>query len=378
MEGNEAQSEIMLTKLNTMGKFGDLRTCRRKFLLNYFSEDFAGNCGTCDNCNKTFETFDGTIIAQKALSAVARVNERFGLQYLIDFLRGSEAKTIRPEHKELKTYGVGADISKDDWFEYFRDLIAQDFLAQSDGQYPVITLTAKSGAVLRGLVQVELMKVTRKEDKRDSLVGAAALPYFKDLFDDLKQVRTTFAKRENVPPYVIFSDATLVELATYLPQSNDEMSRISGVGDVKLDKYGADFLQTIIRYCDRNQLASNLHLKVQKRERKVRPKRDARGNDTYSITLELFKTGNSIAAIAKARDLAVSTIETHLVRFIPSGEILLEDIVAAHKIEPIRQAILALNAGAATSPVKEYLGDEYSYGEIRAVIADFVRQGGEG
>ena len=176
---------------------------------------------------------------------------------------------------------------------------------------------------------------------------------------------------------MIFSDATLVELATYLPQTNEELSRISGVGDVKLDKYGADFLQAIESYCDRHQLASLIHLKVQKRERKTRPKRDTRGHDTYSITLELFKTGHSIAAIAKARDLAPSTIETHLVRFISSGEILLEDIVAAHKIEPIRQAILALNAGIATSPVKEYLGEEFSYGEIRAVIADFVRQGEE-
>jgi ATP-dependent DNA helicase RecQ len=375
VEGNEAQSEIMLNKLNTMGKFGDLRTCRRKFLLNYFSEDFAGNCGACDNCLKTFETFDGTIIAQKALSAVARVQERFGLQYLIDFLRGSESKTIRAEHKALKTYGVGADISRDDWFEYFRDLIAQDFLVQSDGQYPVIALTEKSAAVLRGQVQVQLMKVTRKADKRDSLVSAAALPYAKDLFEELKQLRLTFAQRENVPPYVIFSDATLVELATYLPQSSDELSRMSGVGDVKLNKYGADFLRTIIRYCDRHQLASLVHLKVQKRDRKSHPKRDARGHDTYTITLELFKTGHSVAAIAKARGLAISTIETHLVRFIPSGEIVLEDIVAAHKIEPIRQALLALNAGTATGPVKEYLGDEYSYGEIRAVIAEFLRQG---
>ncbi len=374
VEGNEAQSEIMLTKLNTMGKFGDLRSCRRKFLLNYFSEDFSGNCGSCDNCNTTFETFDGTIIAQKALSAVKRLNERFGLQYLIDFLRGSESKTIRSEHKELKTYGVGADISKDDWFEYFRDLIAQDFLAQSDGQFPVILLTEKSNAVLRGIVQVELMKVTRKEDKRKSLVAETSLEYDSKLFDELKQLRTTFAKRESVPPYVIFSDSTLVELATYLPQDSEEMSRISGIGDVKLDKYGADFLREIKSYCKRNQLASRIELKVQKRERKTRPKRDTRGNDTYSITLELFKTGHSISAIAKARDLAPSTIETHLVRFIPTGEILLADLVPSHKIEPIRQAVIELNAGTATGPVKEFLGDDYSYGEIRAVIADFMRQ----
>ncbi|HVE55859.1 MAG TPA: DNA helicase RecQ, partial [Pyrinomonadaceae bacterium] len=122
VEGNQRQSEIMLKKLNTMGKFGDLKTCRRRFLLDYFSEELTADCGHCDNCNTEFEKFDGTIIAQKALSAVARTGQRFGLSYLIDFLRGSQAKTIRDEHKNLKTYGIGADVSKNNWFDYFNDL----------------------------------------------------------------------------------------------------------------------------------------------------------------------------------------------------------------------------------------------------------------
>ncbi len=131
VEGNRAQTEIMLDKLNTMGKFGDMKTCRRRFLLNYFSEELTEDCGHCDNCTTTFERFDGTIIAQKALSAVYRTGQRFGISYLIDFLRGSQAKTIWEEHKGLKTYGVGADISKENWFEHFRDLIAQGYLAQN-------------------------------------------------------------------------------------------------------------------------------------------------------------------------------------------------------------------------------------------------------
>ncbi|MGI8884871.1 MAG: DNA helicase RecQ, partial [Pyrinomonadaceae bacterium] len=165
VEGNRAQTEIMLNKLNTMGKFGELKTCRRKFLLNYFSEDLAEDCGNCDNCNTTFERFDGTVIAQKALSAVYRTNQRVGLSYLIDFLRGSQSKKIWDEHKNLKTYGVGADISKENWFEYFRDLIAQGFLKQTEGQFPIIALTEKSEDVLKGNVRVELIKVTVKEDK---------------------------------------------------------------------------------------------------------------------------------------------------------------------------------------------------------------------
>ena len=371
VEGNKSQTEIMLKKLNTMGAFGDLKTCRRRFLLNYFSEDLTEDCGQCDNCNTTFERFDGTIIAQKALSAVYRTGQRFGLSYLIDFLRGSEAKTIRDEHKNLKTYGIGADISKNNWFDYFKDLIAQGLLAQTEGQYPTIVLTEQSEAVLRGNVPVELFKVTIKEDKKAkaSLVSKVSHPYLKDLFEDLKRVRTAFARSENVPPYVVFSDATLVEFATYLPQTDTEMRKISGVGELKLEKYGADFLQEIKNYCRINKLESRIDLKSPKREPKSRTKRDASGQSTYDVSLDMFNSGLSIEEIAESRGMAKSTIEMHLVRFIQSGEVNLEDVVLFSKIEPIRNAIVRLNAGIAVSPVKEFLGEDYSYGEIRAVLA---------
>ena len=369
VEGNKSQTEIMLKKLNTMGAFGDLKTCRRKFLLKYFSEELTEDCGRCDNCNTTFERFDGTIIAQKALSAVYRTGQRFGLSYLIDFLRGSQSKTIRDEHKNLKTYGVGADISKNNWFDYFKDLIAQGFLAQTEGQYPTIVLTEKSEAVLRGNEPVELIKVTIKEDKKATLVSEVSHPYIKDLFDDLKRVRTAFAKSENVPPYVVFSDVTLVEFATYLPQNEAEMRKISGVGELKFQKYGADFLQEIKRYCKLNQLESRISLKSPKRERKSRTKRDEQGNDTYSISLDMFNSGLSIEEIAETRGLAKSTVEMHLIRFIQSGEVSLEDLVLYRKIETIKSAIVSLNTGFAVAPVKEFLGEDYSYVEIRAVMA---------
>jgi ATP-dependent DNA helicase RecQ len=369
VEGNRAQTEIMLKKLNTMGAFGDLKTCRRKFLLNYFDEDLAEDCGHCDNCNTVFEKFDGTIIAQKALSAVARTGQRFGLSYLIDFLRGSQAKTIRDEHKNLKTYGVGADVSKNNWFDYFKDLIEQGYLMQTEGNYPTIGLTEKSEAVLKGQVRVELFKVTIKEDKKPSLVSTLEHEYLKDLFDELRQARMTFAKAENVPPYVVFSDATLIEMATFLPVHENEMRKISGVGDLKLQKYGADFLEVILDYCDRNNLTSRINLKSPKRENKTRTKRDADGQTTYDVSLDMFKSGLSVSEIAESRGMAQSTIETHLVRFIPNGEVSLEDLVPDEKIEPIKQAIIKFNNGGAVSPVKEFLGEDYSYGEIRAVMA---------
>jgi len=369
VEGNKSQTEIMLRKLNQMGEFGDLKSCRRKFLLNYFSEELAEDCGNCDNCLKEYEYFDGTIIAQKALSAVWRTNQRMGLGYLVDFLRGSKSQKIWEEHKRLKTYGVGADISKENWFEYFRDLIAQGFLKQAEGQFPIIKLTEKSEDVLKGNVRVELIKVTVKEEKKASLVSEVSHEYFKDLFDDLRKVRTVFAKNDNVPPYVVFSDATLVEMATYLPHDETEMRKISGVGDLKLEKYGADFVEVIKDYCDLNNLTSRINLKSPKREPKKRTKRDAYGKDTYHYSLDMFLSGLSVAEIAESREMARTTIETHLVRFISSGEIAVEDLVPDYKIKPIREAIICFNSGGAISPVKEFLGEDYSYGEIRAVIA---------
>ena len=236
----------------------------------------------------------------------------------------------------------------------------------------MIVLTEKSEAVLRGNERVELIKVTIKEDKPDkrkSLVSEVSHPYLQDLFDELKRVRTAFARSENVPPYVVFSDAALIEMATYLPQTEEEMRRISGVGDLKLQKYGADFLEVVVDYCETNNLDSRIDLKTPKREAKSRTKRDSSGQTTYDVSLDMFKSGLSIAEIAESRGMAISTIETHLVRFIPSGEVMLDDLVHENKIDQIRNAIVRLNAGFAVAPVKEFLGEDYTYGEIRAVMA---------
>ncbi len=372
VEGNQRQTEIMLRKLNQMGEFGDLKSCRRRFLLKYFDEDLSENCGNCDNCLKDFETIDGTIIAQKALSAVYRTGQRMGLGYLVDFLRGSQSQKIWEQHKSLKTYGIGADISKNEWFEYFRDLMAQGFLKQSDGQFPVLQLTEKSVDVLKGNVSVELIKATIKEEKKSSLVSDVSHEYFKDLFADLKTVRTEFARGENVPPYVIFSDATLVEMATFLPLDLNEMSRISGIGELKLQKYGADFLAAIKRYCEENDLESRINLKAPRREKKQRTKRNEKGQNTYDVSLEMFLSGMSVGEIARERGVTNSTVENHLARFIQSGEIALTDLVHEDKIEPIREAIVKFQDIGALSSIKEYLGEDYTYGEIRAVLADFT------
>ncbi|MBA3350872.1 MAG: helix-turn-helix domain-containing protein, partial [Blastocatellia bacterium] len=159
------------------------------------------------------------------------------------------------------------------------------------------------------------------------------------------------------------------EMATYLPQNDSEMRKISGVGDLKMEKYGGDFLSWIKAYCVKEDLASRIDLKSPKRADRQRTKRDASGKDTYRISLELFRDGRSIADVARERGVQPSTVENHLAKFITTGEVQLHELVPLHKVETIRNAVLKFSDEGALSPIKEFLGDDYTYGEIRAVIA---------
>ncbi len=368
VEGNAQQTEIMLRKLDQMAKYGDLKTCRRKFLLEYFSEEFAGRCGHCDNCTTKFEYFDGTVIAQKALSAVYRTGQRFGMNYIIDFLRGSQAKAIREEHKQLKTYGVGSDIPREEWFDHIKELIDKGFLRKSEGEYPVLLLADAGMEVLRGDTKVELVK-SKVAEKQTGLGEREAPPYIQELFEILRRLRADLAKSGNVPPYVVFADTSLIEMATYLPQNESEMKRISGVGDLKFEKYGRQFLAKVRNYCASRDLGSRLHLKRRRREKRS----DKRGKGkvpTHQTSFDMFRRGMSVNAIAAERSLGVSTIESHLARFVASGEIHLDELVPTEKIAAIQKAIQECdNPEGWLSPIKELLGDEYTYGEIRAVMA---------
>jgi ATP-dependent DNA helicase RecQ len=371
VEGNEDQSRIMLKKLDDMVKYCQLHSCRRQYLMHYFDEAFPPNCGSCDFCLTEFETFDATLIAQKALSAVARLKERFGGTYVIDLLRGSKNEKIREEHKQLKTYGIGADISKAEWQRYLRELIAQGYLQVTDDAYPVLKLTAKSDAVLKGLQKVELVASQTIEEKEPE-----AVPFEAALLNQLKLVRRDIAINENVPAYVILSDAVLVEMATYLPQSLDELRLISGFGDIKLARYGREFLVPVKNYCAQNSLSSRIKQKSPKRERKAKGERKTtlrKGGDTRTETLTLYRSGKSMTDIAAERGLAAATIEGHLSYFVQTGEIDVLEFVKEEKIPAIKDAVESYGYER-LAPLKEILGDAYSYGEIKAVIGWMNRE----
>ncbi|MEZ2337279.1 DNA helicase RecQ [Mucilaginibacter sp. RCC_168] len=368
IEGNEEQSRIMLNKLNDMVKYCQLQTCRRQYLMNYFDEAFPPNCGSCDVCLTEFKRFDGTLIAQKALSAVSRLNERFGVNYVIDFLRGSKNEKIREEHKQLKTYGIGADISKVDRQRYIRELITLEYLQATDDGYPVLKLTSQSSLVLKGLQKVEFIETQTTEEHHTE----AAPPHEAELLSRLKNTRRDIAELENVPAYIIVSDATLLEMATYLPQSLDELRLISGFGDVKLARYGRELLQPVKDYCKAKGLESKIAYKSPKRERKTKTERPARtprsGTDTRTETFNLYRQGKNVTEIAAARGLSQVTIESHLSYFVQTGDLDVKELVAETKLPIIIEAVE--NYGAERlAPLKEVLGDAYTYGEIKAVIS---------
>jgi len=367
IEDNPEQSRIMLKKLDDMVHYCQLQSCRRQFLLKYFDEDFPPVCGSCDFCLTEFKRFDGTLIAQKALSAVTRLKERFGSTYVVDFLRGSKTEKIREEHKQLKTYGIGADISKTDWLRYIRELTAMSYLQVTEDVYPVLKLTSKSEAVLKGLEKVELIASQTTEEYQP----AAALPFEAALLAELRNIRRDIALHENLPPYIILSDATLQEIATYLPQSLDELRLISGFGDVKLARYGREFLLPVKNYCAKNGLSSKIKQKSPKRERKAKTERNgnaSRSSDTAFDSLTLFRSGQTIAEIAAGRNLGVSTIENHLSYYVYQGAIDIKELVNEEKKSRIKDAVESYGAER-LAPLKEVLGEDCSYGEIRAVVA---------
>jgi ATP-dependent DNA helicase RecQ len=369
VEDNPEQTRIMLKKLDQMADFCQVRYCRRKYLLNYFDEAAPDHCGACDVCLTDYEKIDGTIIAQKALSAIYRLKERFGMTYVIDFIRGSQSEKIRSEHKKLKTFGVGADISKEDWRKYIEDLLFQQYLQKSQGEYPVLMLTDKSIGVLKGDVKVELIKLGERAEAVSEKPS-----YEAGLFLDLKQLRNHFALQEKVPPYVVFSDATLMELCTYLPSELSEMSHISGFGEIKLKKYGKDFLEAITQYCQIHGLKSRMEEKKHKIKQQTTK---ARAGDTKMTSLEMYRQGKTVKEIATQRKLSPQTIEGHLAHFILDGTIKVTDIVPEDKIPPIIEAIKE-HGMQTMGPIKQALGDDTSYGEIKAVFNFLNKEDGTG
>ncbi|MDJ0872956.1 MAG: DNA helicase RecQ [Gammaproteobacteria bacterium] len=251
---NEEQKRVELHKLNAMVDFAEALTCRRRVLLNYFGEHLADDCGNCDVCLNPPMRYDATVDAQKALSCVYRVGQRFGLQHVIQVLRGANTERIRRlRHDQLSTFGIGTEQSEDAWGSILRQLLHRGYLVQDLANYGVLQLTERARPLLRGQESLELARPrvgAVQKKKRPASIELSKQPHDEALFQALRELRRRLAEDQGVPPYVVFGDATLAQMARLKPDDDNGLLRISGVGEHKLSRYGNDFLAVINEYRD--------------------------------------------------------------------------------------------------------------------------------
>jgi ATP-dependent DNA helicase RecQ len=246
---NQTQKQIAQTKLNSMIALAQALTCRRRILLNYFNESMAENCDNCDNCTNPPQTIDATQNAQKALSCIYRLNQNYGMGHVIDVLRGSQSeKVLRAGHDKLSTYNIGKDLSLAQWKTIIWQLIHLGFCKQDIENFGILRLTEKAIPLLKGTEKIQLLVPCNTIHKDKKSGTKKSLSHDRELFELLRNLRRQIANDENKPPFMIFSDATLVEMAAKIPLDEAQLLEITGVGKFKLDSYGHEFLQVIIDY----------------------------------------------------------------------------------------------------------------------------------
>ncbi len=363
----------MHKKLDQMADFAETHKCRRQMILNYFNEEHHGKCNSCDFCLTNYEQYDGTQQAQMVLSAVVRLSERYGVKSTIDFLRGSTTQKFSDSIRQIKTFGVGKAYSEEQWKDIIGQMINQRLVSVDDGKYPVLLMNDLSWSVIRNQLPVSFLRpVGIVQQTGDT----PAEHIDQSLFDQLRLVRRTIAVRDNVPPYIVLSDVSLTELATFLPFTLADLEYISGFGEYKINKYGSEFISEITNYCNSKNISSKmfsnpnmklLHKKKKTQDNKHEHKHKVVRIGTHEVTLELFKEGKSIPEISEKRMLAEETIRNHLSKFIETGEVSISDLIDVEKIEPIQEAI-RINGVISLRVLKDYLGDNFEYSDIKAVI----------
>ena len=358
LEKNQSENtEIQLAKLERMQQYAESLACRRRNLLNYFSEDSNERCGNCDNCLNPPTYFDGTIIAQKALSAVYRLRESVGLRLLIDVLRGSGRKEIFERgFQNIKTYGAGREYSFLDWQHYLLQLINLGYLEIAYDQKSVVKMTPASQRVLFQNERIQLVQQTTVKARQEA-AKAKAKPATKrqrvrdDLFEVLRQLRKQLAQQRGVPPYIIFSDATLEEMAARRPMSDTEMQQISGVGERKLQLYGDAFMEAIRAFVANN--ATSL-----------------RDGATLQVTLQLYKQGLSVEEMASKRELTSRTIYNHLAQLYENGEAInIDPIISITQIKEITGTLKYLEQPYKLKDIYERFDGLFSYTQIHFALA---------
>ncbi len=359
----EAFKRVERQKLEALLGYCESPNCRRQVLLAYFGETLETPCGNCDTCLNEVKTFDGTVAVQKALSTVYRTGQRFGAGHLIDVLLGKETPRISSlGHQRLSTYGIGTEYSEREWRSIFRQLVAAGYLSTDAQGHGSLLLAPRSVAVLKGKEHVQLRHDPARQpkaatkSKKPVLQGAD-----EQLFEALRERRTAFAQEQGVPPYVIFHDSTLRQMAQLKPRTSRAFSQLSGVGKAKLERYGQAFLQVIAEHGGEPSPADASETE------------EAEEPDTYTDTRDLLFAGLSPAQVAKRRSLKLGTILTHCAELVRRGELNVLEATRLPEadIRHIEETYSALpeEEQGQLKPLFEKLGERYDYGILRCVLA---------
>ena len=310
---NGVRKENEYAKLQTMVNLIYTQECYRKYILNYFGEDYKENCNKCSNCDTEESKEDKTIDAQKVISCVYRVKRGYGVGMLVDVLRGSKNKKLLDlKLNEVSTYGIMKEYSKDDLTEFINTLIALGYLNYG-GEYPVVSLNNNS---------IEIVKGQRTVWIREHKINKASFTVDNELFEILRKLRHEIAVDEKVPPYMVFGDSTLKELSSRMPVNKEQMLEVSGVGERKFDKYGDRFIEKIISYINSNNINHTWISKVKgdiSIEKNNIDGTKSIKEKSYINTVDILRTCGSLRKVAGERALTLSTIISHVEKYISEG-----------------------------------------------------------
>ncbi|MDB9526555.1 DNA helicase RecQ [Oscillatoria sp. CS-180] len=360
----EQEQNIARQQLRQVLDYAESTVCRRQIQLSYFGETFPGQCDRCDNCCHPKPLEDWTIEAQKFLSCVARCRERFGMVHIIDVLRGSQKKRIRElRHDQLSTYGIGKERSTEAWKLLGRSLLHQGLVDETTDGFPVLKLNAASWQVLRKQLSVQV--AVPDELNKPGTEGAMGSAVETGLLAKLRTLRKRLADHQGVPPYIVFTESTLRQMAQNMPRSLSRFGRISGVGSRKLEQYGQAFVHEINAFCEENDIEGNTSSFGT--QRSSSDSSSPTINTTRAMTLKLYQEGHSVDEIADLRNLRRTTIVGHIAALIEAGAAInLDDLVPFEKQGPIREALEATDGGWLSGAYNR-LGEAYSYDDIRLV-----------
>ena len=341
------EQKIAKQQLRQVIDYAQGTDCRRKIILRYFGERYSGNCGKCDNCLCPKPIEDWTVEAQKFLSCVARCQEKFGTNHIVNVLIGSRNQKVHQYgHHLVSTYGIGKGRTADEWKMLGRSLIHQGLVGQTTDGYPVLKLNKRSWKVFRGEIKVEI--AVDKSPARTKTTYNPRKAEAELLFEKLRKLRKQIADRHSLAPYMIFVDSTLKLMAQLRPQNITEFANLSGVNKYKAQQYGDRFISEILEFNQQHRLPVSLPSKSQ------------------MTTLQLHQQGLDIAQIAKERNFSPSTITNHLSELMEMNQpVALNRLVTADRQQAIIKAIKEV--GESLKTLKESLGDSYSYDEIQLV-----------